>query len=357
MAPPAPARVITSSPEKREDLAQPRIAQDASEPAAPKARTVSEADSNQREAQQRQAEHEAAQLEQLRQEALRAEQAARREAARVEAEQQEAARQDSLRQEQARQEQARQEQARLEQAKLEQARQEQAKLEQAKQEQAKLEQARQEQARLEQTKLEQAKLEQAKLEQAKLEQAKLEQAKLEQARQEQARQEPARQEEAKKELARRERAEQDAKREERLRAIGRQLDQESAERDRANRAPAAGVLRRGWLFGRADPNVELVQYAQAMGRKIELNMTYDIVRDAVKGRHVSPVVTVAVRADGSVEKVSFVTSSGVPALDEAVRKVIASQAPYGAFPPALARQYDVIEIRRTWIFDVAIRLE
>jgi outer membrane biosynthesis protein TonB len=64
-----------------------------------------------------------------------------------------------------------------------------------------------------------------------------------------------------------------------------------------------------------------------------------------------------VRADGSVEKLTFEVSSGVPALDEAIRNVVASQAPYGRFPPVLARQYDVVEIRRTWIFDVAIRLE
>ncbi|THC42495.1 hypothetical protein C2862_15755 [Massilia sp. Mn16-1_5] len=116
-------------------------------------------------------------------------------------------------------------------------------------------------------------------------------------------------------------------------------------------------LRRGWLFGRADANADLVAYAQAMSRKIEMNMTFDTVRELAKGARVQPVVTVAVRADGSVEKVSFELSSGVPALDEAIRKVIAGQAPYGRFPPALAQQYDVVEIRRTWIFDVAIRLE
>jgi TonB family protein len=94
-----------------------------------------------------------------------------------------------------------------------------------------------------------------------------------------------------------------------------------------------------------------------MSQKIEKNMTFDMVRDLVKQAHNRPTVTIAVRADGTVEKVTFVTSSGVAAIDEAVRKIIASQAPYGAFPPSLARQYDVIEIRRTWIFDVAIRLE
>jgi hypothetical protein len=54
--------------------------------------------------------------------------------------------------------------------------------------------------------------------------------------------------------------------------------------------------------------------------------------------------------------VTFVRSSGVPAIDEAIRRIVDSQAPYPVFPPALAREYDVIEIRRTWHFDVAVRL-
>jgi len=85
-------------------------------------------------------------------------------------------------------------------------------------------------------------------------------------------------------------------------------------------------------------------------------MTFNMVRDAAKQPHTDPVVTVAVRSDGSVESVTFVQSSGVAALDEAIRRVVQSQTPYAAFPPALAREFDVIEIRRTWYFDVAIRL-
>ena len=44
------------------------------------------------------------------------------------------------------------------------------------------------------------------------------------------------------------------------------------------------------------------------------------------------------------------------AIDDAIRRIVQSQTPYQAFPPALARQWDVIEIRRTWYFDMAIRL-
>ena len=67
-------------------------------------------------------------------------------------------------------------------------------------------------------------------------------------------------------------------------------------------------------------------------------------------------VDARVGADGTVEAVTFTRTSGLPALDDAVRRVIELQANYPAFPPALAREYDVIEIRRTWHFDTAIRL-
>ena len=85
-------------------------------------------------------------------------------------------------------------------------------------------------------------------------------------------------------------------------------------------------------------------------------MTFDMVREAAKLPHTDPMVTVAIRSDGSVESVTFVLSSGAAALDEAIRRVVHSQEHYQAFPPALASEFDVIEIRRTWSFDMAIRL-
>jgi len=67
-------------------------------------------------------------------------------------------------------------------------------------------------------------------------------------------------------------------------------------------------------------------------------------------------VTVAIRSDGSVESVTFVISSGVLEIDEAIRRIVQSQVPYAPFPPGLAREYDVIDLRRTWYFDTAVRL-
>lgn len=145
--------------------------------------------------------------------------------------------------------------------------------------------------------------------------------------------------------------------------MGRQLDEEAARREAAaaeSRRPlpplSAGGMRRGRLYGRADANAELLRYAEAWERKIELNLTFDMVRDAARQRHTPPLVTVALRSDGSVESIVFVLSSGVPQIDEAVRRIVQSQTPYQPFPSALARDYDVVEIRRTWHFDSAVRL-
>ena len=102
----------------------------------------------------------------------------------------------------------------------------------------------------------------------------------------------------------------------------------------------------------------MVAYAEAWARKIQLSApSFEMVRELAKQPYVDPVVTVAVRSDGSVESVNFVRSSGVPAIDEAIKRIVQGLANYPPFPPMLAREYDVIEIRRSWHFDMAIRLQ
>ena len=262
------------------------------------------------------------------------------------AEQQQAARQDA----------ARQEAARAEDARLEAERQEAARQAAALQEAARQEAAR-EAARQEAARQETARQEAARQEAARQEAARQESARQEAARQEAAQREAARQEAARQAAARVEAEEAEAKREARLRAIGRQLDEEAGRREAATRQlPSSSSARRYWLFGRTDPNPELIRYVEVWSRKIELNMTVDTVREAAKQPHTDPVVTVAIRSDGSVESVTFVRSSGVPAIDEAIRNIVDTQKPYQAFPPGLAREWDVILIRRTWYFDTAIRL-
>ena len=271
--------------------------------------------------------------------------AARVEAARLEAEREEAARQAAAQLEAERQEAARQAAVRVEAARLEAERQVA-----ARQSAAQLEAERQEAARLAAARVEAARLEAERLAAARVEAARLEAARLAAARQEAARV-----------LAEQE---EDARREARRRAMGRQLDEEAARREAASTAArlpstlplSLSTARRARLWGRSDPNAELIQYAEAWARKIQFNTTVDTVREVTKRPHTTPMVTVAIRSDGSVESVTFVLSSGVAEVDEAIRRIVQSHAHYQAFPPALAREYDVVEIRRTWSFDMAIRL-
>jgi outer membrane biosynthesis protein TonB len=158
---------------------------------------------------------------------------------------------------------------------------------------------------------------------------------------------------------------EEARREERLRAIGRQLDQEAARREAASTADrqpnllpqSLSTARRIKLFGRAHPNVELIQYAETWALKMQLNTGIETVREVAKRLLRAPLVTVAIRSDGSVESVTFEVSSGVAEVDDAIRRIVEGQKPYVAFPPALAGEYDVVEIRRTWHFDTALRLQ
>jgi len=116
------------------------------------------------------------------------------------------------------------------------------------------------------------------------------------------------------------------------------------------------TARRVRLYGRTHENAELVRYAEAWAQKIQLNTPVDTVRDLATRLRNNPVMTVAIRSDGSVESVTFEISSGVAEVDEAIRRIVRSHEHYPAFSPALARDYDVVEIRRTWHFDVAVRL-
>jgi protein TonB len=62
------------------------------------------------------------------------------------------------------------------------------------------------------------------------------------------------------------------------------------------------------------------------------------------------LITVAIRADGSVETVEINRSSGQRVLDAAAVKIVEMAAPYAAFPPDIRRDTDILHITRTWTF-------
>ena len=64
----------------------------------------------------------------------------------------------------------------------------------------------------------------------------------------------------------------------------------------------------------------------------------------------SLILHVAVRADGRVESIRVVRSSGFDLLDQAAIQIVELAAPFSPFPPDIAADTDVLDIVRTWQF-------
>lgn len=92
-------------------------------------------------------------------------------------------------------------------------------------------------------------------------------------------------------------------------------------------------------------------YLGAWARKVERigNLNYP---QAAREQQLygSLILHVAVRADGRVERIRVVHSSGVELLDQAAIRIVELAAPYAPFPPDIAAETDVLDIVRTWQF-------
>jgi protein TonB len=64
----------------------------------------------------------------------------------------------------------------------------------------------------------------------------------------------------------------------------------------------------------------------------------------------SLLLTVSIKADGSLDRVEINRSSGVRILDEAAIRIVKLAAPYAAFPADIAKETDILGITRTWMF-------
>jgi protein TonB len=70
-----------------------------------------------------------------------------------------------------------------------------------------------------------------------------------------------------------------------------------------------------------------------------------------RGRYYGSLrLTVSIRKDGSVADTILEKSSGSVVLDRAARRIVQLAGPYPPFPPDIARDTDILEITRTWIF-------
>ena len=80
--------------------------------------------------------------------------------------------------------------------------------------------------------------------------------------------------------------------------------------------------------------------------------------EAAKGKlYGSLVLSVRIKNDGSVERVDIDRSSGHRVLDDAARRIVRMAEPFAAFPADIRRDFDILEITRTWSFTTGNQLE
>jgi protein TonB len=108
--------------------------------------------------------------------------------------------------------------------------------------------------------------------------------------------------------------------------------------------------KRRFIGARAE-EYRFARYVEDWRMKVERvgNLNYPEAARAQK-LYGSLLLTVAIKADGSIEKIQIDKSSGKKILDAAALRIVQLSAPYAAFPPSIRRDTDILEITRTWTF-------
>jgi protein TonB len=110
-------------------------------------------------------------------------------------------------------------------------------------------------------------------------------------------------------------------------------------------------LPRRKFIGARTEAVVYAEYVDRWRQKVEKTGTDNFPEEARRNRiYGSLLLTVSIKADGSVEKVEIERSSGQPVLDTAALRIVELSGPFAPFPQAIRSQYDVLSITRNWSF-------
>lgn len=128
-----------------------------------------------------------------------------------------------------------------------------------------------------------------------------------------------------------------------------EIDRLTAELDR--RSLSASRQDRRKAVNASTQEYQYAAYLEAWRSKVEkignLNYPDEAKRNKLYG---NLLMHVAVRSDGSVERIRVVRSSGHKLLDDAAVRIVRMSAPFAPFPPEIRKQVDVLDITRTWQF-------
>ena len=116
-------------------------------------------------------------------------------------------------------------------------------------------------------------------------------------------------------------------------------------------APFATEPRTLRLADGTSASPDFAYYLRSWRRKVErigqLNYPQQAKRQGIVG---GLRLLVVISADGVLENVRVLESSGHPLLDEAALRIVRLAAPYAPFSPAMRDAADRLEIERTWQF-------
>jgi len=108
--------------------------------------------------------------------------------------------------------------------------------------------------------------------------------------------------------------------------------------------------RRKFIGARAE-GVVYAEYVEKWRQRIETIGTQNYPEEARRRQLFgSLLLTVSIKADGSVEQVEVDRSSGHTILDSAARNIVELAGPFPPFPASIRSEYDILSITRQWSF-------
>ncbi len=99
------------------------------------------------------------------------------------------------------------------------------------------------------------------------------------------------------------------------------------------------------------------QYLEDWRRKVERIGAMNYPEEARGQFFGSLVLSVALRPDGSIDRIVIVRSSGNKILDDAAKRIVMMASPFAPFPPDIRKETDYLDITRTWKFTRGNALE
>jgi len=105
------------------------------------------------------------------------------------------------------------------------------------------------------------------------------------------------------------------------------------------------------FIGARTEQVVYAEYVDDWRQRIERVGTENFPQEARENSVFGAVlVTVAIRSDGTVEKVEIERSSGSRVLDRAAKRVVQLASPFKPFPDKIRKETDILHITRNWVF-------